>query len=235
MTDIVQNIRKGDIDINNQDLFFSILIKGLLLKLDDKIKIRNITIPHFILHTGDDTMYLNHKGYSYTEDLYSPIGEEIYNTIPRCIVNPEGINLISDQLSSPYSVGTLQYQCEEGLYSLCGEFRRMPLKLSCNLKYYTDSYTDMLALIQQIISKLSFVQSFDITYMGQDIKCSYKIPEDFDSEHLMDIDGTTTDSKLKTLSLSIEVETSFPIWDNKTIINNDYMITNINKCINIKK
>lgn len=234
MDNIIENIRKGDIDINNQDLFFSILIKGLLLKLDDLIKIRKKDIPHFILHTGDDTLYLNIKEYDYSIEPKQVSNENyIYNTIPRCIVDPKSINLMGDQLSSPYSFGYLQYETNNNLYGLCGEFRRMPIKLSCDLKYYVDSFSDMLSLIQQIVSKLSFVQTYNITYMGQNIKCSYKIPEDFDSERLMDIDGTTTDNKSKTLSLSIEIETMFPVWDYKTIMNTDKVITNIKSNISI--
>ena len=68
MNELITKIRKGEIDINNQDLFFSILIKGLLLKLDDDISIRGGFIPHFILHTGDDTMWMNMKGYDFSKE-----------------------------------------------------------------------------------------------------------------------------------------------------------------------
>lgn len=227
MNDIVNKIRKEEIDINNQDLFFSILIKGLLMKLDDDISIRNKIVPHFINHTGDDTMYLNIKGYDYSKEPIEVSNENyIYNTIPRCIVNPENINLMTDQLSSPYSLGTIQYNYEDGLYGLIGEFRRIPLKLSCNMTYYVDSYTDMLGLIQQLITKLSFARTYNITYMGQQIMCAYKIPTDFQEEHTMDIDGTTTDNKNKTISLSIEIESSLPVWNPQTIMSNDKRIIN---------
>lgn len=229
MNNIIENIRRGEIDINNQDLFFSILIKGLLLRLDDDIKIRNKEVPHFILHTGDDTMYLNFKGYDFSKEPIENTNEEyIYNTIPRCIVNPNNIDILPDQLSSPYLMGTLQYQSKDDLLGLVGEFRRMPIKLSCDIKYYVDSYTDMLALIQQIVSKLSFVRTYNINYMGQTIVCSYTIPQSFQEEHTMDIDGTTTDNKNKTLSLSIEIETSFPVWNNQTIMSKDKVIVRNN-------
>ena len=225
--EVITNIRKGEIDINNQDLFFSILIKGLLNNLDNKIKIRNKIVPHYIIHTGDDTMYLNMKGYDHNKEIVEISTDEIYSTIPRCMVNPGNIDLIPDQLSSPYSSGILQFEYDEKIYSLCGEFRRMPIRLSCDIKYYVDPYQDMLSLIQQIISKLSFIQTYNITYLGQLIKCSYKIPESFSDQHTMDIDGTTTDSKLKTLSLSLEIETTFPVWNEKTIVSNDMRINTI--------
>ena len=132
-----------------------------------------------------------------------------------------------DQLSSPYTQGTLQFEYDDMLYSLSGEFRRMPIKLSCEIKYYIDSYKDMLALIQQTVSKLAFIQTFNITYMGQLIKCSYKIPDSFGEEHTMDIDGSTTDSKLKTLTLSLEVESVFPVWNERTIVSSDLRISKV--------
>lgn len=232
MNELVNKIRRGEVDINNQDLFFSILIKGLLLKLDDDISIREEFVPHFILHTGDDTMWLNMKGYDFSKEPVDPSNEHtVYNTIPRCIVNPGSIDLMTDQLTSPYSMGNLQYENEDGILSLIGEFRRIPVKLSCDIKYYVDSYTDMLALVQQIISKLCFIRTYSITYMGQAIECSYKIPDSFSGEHTMDLDGTTSDNKSKTISLSLEIETSFPIWAAETIMSNDIRI--INPTLNI--
>ena len=77
----------------------------------------------------------------------------------------------------------------------------------------------MLELVQQIITKLAFVRTFNITYMGQMITCSYKLPEAFSHESMMDMDGTTTESKSKTLSLDIEVETNIPIYNPQTIMN----------------
>ena len=80
---LIQDIRSGKIDINNQELFFSILIKGLMTKLDDNIKIRGIEIPHIILHTGDSTIYQFETNKNHSGDISSM--EEIYNIIPRCM------------------------------------------------------------------------------------------------------------------------------------------------------
>ena len=50
---IALKMRKGEIDCNNQELFFSILIKGLLTKLNKDIYIRQQSVPHVIINTGD--------------------------------------------------------------------------------------------------------------------------------------------------------------------------------------
>ena len=220
---VVDNIRYGVLDVNIQELFLSTLIKGLLFNLNKDIKIRGINIPHMILHTGDDRMWVEAKGYDASiEPLTISNETNVYSMIPRCIVNPANIDMEVGQLTSPYSIGSLQYTVNDGddagVYMLSGEFRRVPLKLSVELKYQTESYTDMLELIQYIITQLLFIRTFDIVYMGQKIKCSYKIPENFSEEHTMEIDGATSDNRLHSLNLSIEVETNMPVFNNKTIV-----------------
>lgn len=217
---LVNSIRNGDLDINVQDLFLSKMIKGLLYNLNNEIKIRNINVPHYIMNTGDDRMFIEARGY---DNLIEPLNisnekNTIYSIIPKCIVNPSGIDLDISQLTSPYSIGGVQYENENGIYMLKGEFRRIPVKLSVELKYYTDSYTDMLELIQYIISNFAFIRTYDIMYMGQKIKCSYKIPEAFSDEHTMDLDGSFSDNRNHVLSLSIEVEGSMPVYNNRTIM-----------------
>ena len=222
---IVEKIREGEIDINNQELFFSTLIKGLMLKLNQDISIRNIPVPHIIVHTGSDALYLEQKGYDNSIEPLSISNENyIYNISPRCVVNPGGIDLVLDQLTHPYTLGQLQYDSGDNLYNLTGEFRRLPLKLSVELKYFVDSYRDLLELVQQVLTKLSFIRTYHITYMGQAITCSYKIPESFSGEHVTELDGTTQDDKSKTLTLSIEVETNLPVYERRTIVSSDNYI-----------
>lgn len=222
---LIESIRRGEIDINNQSLFFPIVTKGLLLKLKEQLCIRGIKIPHFILHTGDDTMYLSVKGQDASiEPLEISNEDYVYNSVPRCIVTLDGLNIESDQLTSPYIHGQLQYEADDELYTLMGEFRRVPLRLSVGCKYYVDSWRDAMELSQQIISKLAFIQTYTISYLGQAIRCSYSIPTDLKDDYTMELDGATQDNKLRTLEMSLEIETNFPYWEPRTIISNDNRI-----------
>lgn len=222
---LTNKIRRGEIDINNQSLFFSILIKGLMRHLYDEISIRGIPVPHIILNTGDDLMYLDVKGYDQSKEPLDISNEDyVYNVVPRCIVNPKGINLVPDQLTSPYAWGQFQYEDKENIHTFRAEVRRLPLTMSFELTYHLDSYTDLLEAIQHIISNLSFIRTFNITYLGQKITCSYKIPESLEGEYNVDIDGTYSDSKTKKISLSIEVETYFPIYNKRSVISADHFI-----------
>ena len=216
---IVEQIRKGEIDVNNQSLFFSILIKGLLTQLNKRITIRDGGVPTFILHTGDDTMYLDVKGQDASIEPGEISNEKyVYNAIPRCLVQPKSLDIQGDQMTSPYSWGVCQLDIKEQLYTLSGEFRRYPIKMGFDLAYYVDSYTDSLELMQQIISKLAFIQTYKISYLGQEIICSYSIPTSMNEEHLMELEGTTQDRKERKIELTIEVETNYPVWQNKTIV-----------------
>ena len=225
---IVNAIRTGEIDINNQSLFFPIVIKGLLVKLNEQLAIRGIKIPHFIIHTGDDTMYLSVKGQNAAiEPLEISNEDYVYNSVPRCLVTVSGLNLETDQLTSPYVQGQMQYESEDSIYTLSGEFRRVPIKLTVGCKYYVDSWGDMMELAQHIISKLAFIQTYTVSYMGQAIKCSYSIPTSIDGEFTTELDGTTQDNKLRTTELSLEIETNFPVWENRTIVSVEDRVTKV--------
>lgn len=240
---VAERIRKGVLDINVQELFFSNLIKGLLYKLNTEIKIRDIFVPHMILHTGDDRMWIETKGYNASiEPLVISNEQNVYSIIPKCVVTTSNLDLDLNQLTSPYALGSFQYCAEDddvkGIYSLTGEFRRMPIKMGVELKYYTDSYTDMLELIQSVIANLTFIRTYDIVYMGQKIKSTYKIPESFGEEHTMEIDGAMSDGKNHSLTLSLEVETSMPVFNSRTIMPSSIItktVTNIHTKIDEPK
>lgn len=223
---IIENIRKGVIDINNQELFFLALVKGLMLSLNSEISIRGIKVPHIIMHMGSDALYLSHKDQDMSIEPFEVSNENyIYSITPRCNISLGGIELLPDQLTSPYARGMFQYDSGDSIYNLSGEFRRMPIKIGVDLNYFTDSYRDLLELIQQIITKLTFIKTYHISYMGQSIICSYKIPEAFSGEHLTELDGSTTDERAHKLPLSLEVETHIPVFSLPTIISGDKYIS----------
>lgn len=223
---VIDDIRGGALDINGQELFFPLVLKGLLVNLRKCIKIRGEGVPHIITHMGDDRMWLDARGYDNSiEPLQISNENTIYNIVPRCNVNPGGITLDAGQLTNPYSVGQCQVNTDKGVYTLKGEFRRIPVKMSVELKYQTDSYTDLMEAIQYVVSHLAFVRTYDIMYMGQKIKCSYKIPDSFDGEHQMDLDGSISDGREHTMSMSVDVETNMPVFSNKTMALADKIIT----------
>lgn len=227
--DIAKKMQTGEIDPNNQSLFFSILIKGLLYDLNRHIHIRGNSVPHYILNTGDATMYLEIKGHDHSKEPVEQTNEDyIYTVTPRSVLTPKGITLETDQLTSPYSRGSFQYETDDTIGTFVGEFRRIPFKMSFDLEYITDSFTDYLELIQQIITKMAFIRTFKVVYLGQTITCSYNIPDNFEGEHTIDFDLNTTDDRRHKLQLSIDVETNMPVFSEETCMSADSYIKNVN-------
>lgn len=213
-------IVKGEIDVNNQELFMSSLFKALIYNLNHQMLLRDKSIPHFILNTGDDIMYLENKGQDNSKEPYQVSNEDyVYNSVPRCIVNLGGIEVLEDQITSPYSRGEFEITADDILQAFSAEFRRMPLKFSVTLKYYLDSFTDVLSVTQYIITKLLFIRTFKFDYLGQIIEASYKVPTSFDNEKNITFDGGTTEQKLRTIELTLDVETNMPVYDERTTIN----------------
>ena len=58
-TKIIDDIKEGALDVNCQELFFPLVLKGLLVNLRNCIKIRGEGVPHIITHMGDDRMWLD--------------------------------------------------------------------------------------------------------------------------------------------------------------------------------
>lgn len=205
--------------MNNKELFMSTLFKALLYNLNHQMMLRDKNIPHFILNTGDDIMYLENKGQDNSKEPQQVSNEDyIYNSIPRCIVNLGGIEVLEDQVTSPYSRGEFEISTDDILQAFSAEFRRIPLRFSVTLKYYLDSFTDVLSVTQYIITKLLFIRTFKFDYLGQTIEASYKVPTSFDNEKNITFDGGTTEQKLRTIELTLEVETNMPVYDERTAI-----------------
>lgn len=218
-------IAKGEIDVNNQDLFISSLFRALLHNLNTQIHLRNKNIPHFVLNTGDDIMYLEIKGQDQSKEPKEQINEDfIYNSVPRCIVNIGDIEVLEDQITNPYTRGNFEIEYGDNIYGFSAEFRRLPIKLSVPLKYYLDSFTDTMTVTQHIMTKMLFIQTFKFDYMGQMIQASYKVPVSYNHEKNIEFDGGTTEQKLRTISLDLEVETNLPVYDNRTAIQLDHII-----------
>ena len=219
------DIQSGEFDINNQELFFTTLIRGFVYDINKSIKVRNKLIPHYILNTGDDIMYLEIKGQDHSKEPLETVNEDfVYSQIPRCILQPEGMNIPTDQLTSPYSYGVFHVEWDDIIYAFRAEFRRIPINFTVSLKYYFDNFTDALATTQQIITKLSFINTFSIVYLGQTIPCSYKIPDDFTTEKMIEFDGLTTDNRSRTLSLELSIESNLPVIYSDTTVPSDLFI-----------
>jgi hypothetical protein len=224
---LVDQIRNGEVDINIHQLFFSKLIKALMLNLTELMTVRGEHIPHMIINTGDDTMWLLEKDYNFAIEPYENTNEQyVYNIIPRGVIEMGSLDTLPDQLTNPYARGYFQYEKDGQIQTFSAEVRRMPVRVGIDVKYYLPSFTDMLELIQHTVTKLAYIRNFKFVYLGQTILASYKIPEAYDGEHMVDMDGMTTDNKARIVDLQLEVESTLPVYSERTAVEADNVIIN---------
>ena len=225
--ELVEQIRRGEADINIHQLFFSKLIKAFMLNISEQMTVRGQMVPHMIINTGDDTMWLLEKDYNFAKEPYENTNEQyVYNIVPRCVIDVGSMDTVPDQLTNPYTRGYFQYEKDGQIKTFSAEVRRMAVKINLDLKYYVSSFTDMLELAQHIMTKLAYIRTFKFVYMGQTIRASYKVPEVFDGEHLADMDGTTQENKNRIISMSLEVESTLPVYAEQTVVEAGNVIIN---------
>lgn len=218
MNGVIAKLRSEELDCNDTQLFFSTLIKGLMVDLKSIIKVRGKAVPHAIINTGDDTMWILEKDYDHSKEPFENTNEQyVYNMVPRCVVSLGSLDMVPDQLTNPYARGQFQYEHDNQLYTLSAEFRRMPVKIQVTLKYVLDTFRDVLEMMQHICCKLAFIRTFKFVYLGQTISCSYKIPESMEDQHMAEITGDTTDARDRTIEFTLEVESNLPIYSSPTI------------------
>lgn len=222
---IKQKIQNREIDINNSQSFFSVLFRGFLADINKNLKIRGEFIPHIVVNTGDDTMYLNVKGYDHAKEPKEVTNEDyVYSMVPRATVQFNGINMQPDELTAPYSWGDLTVETPEGVFGAKAQFRRMPIKVAASVKYIFDDFSDLMECAQQVITNLAFLKDYTVTYMGQTINCTYKVPDAIDKEIQLEFDGVTTEAKTRTIELEYEIETNLPVYNEMTVTFNDEFV-----------
>lgn len=228
-------IIKGEFDINTHQLFFPLLIKGALYHLRKNVQVRGIPVKTYIQNTGDDIMYLEVKGQDASIEPVEISNEKfVYTEVPRAIVKPDGLNVEQDQLTNPYVRGNFEIETEDNLYLFNAEFRRMPVKFSMNITYYVDNFTDLMELEQELLSSLGFINTFKVVYLGQVITCSYGLANSLNGNIDFDISGDTSDPKLRSIELTIEVESSYPVFRPKTVICADQIISSFDNNLLLK-
>lgn len=226
-------IINGEIDPNNTELFFGDMVKAAILFLNDNVKLRGKQVPHFIMNTGDEILYRELMHYSY--DVTNVTDEDfVYNEIPRCIINFNEMQTVPDQLTQPTIRACFDIVEDDNIYEFSAETRRMPITSTLSLKYYIDSFTDSLAVVQSLITKLSYIRTFSFIYMGNEVICSLRFPDGHTIEKPESL-SFDSENRYKTISFDLQLETNLPIFDTRTCVETSAIITKTDNIITDKR
>ena len=216
------NVEKFDNLFDRDERFFSILIKGALSWLTRNIVLYDKPINHFIFNTGSSYMYIESNGYRYSLNEVS--GEDqIYMKMPRCIVEMDNVSIPLEELTQPYVRGVYERIVGNEIVGINAEMRRLPLEVTLKLRYVLSNFNESVVLLQEIIDKLVFRKYFNITYLGQTIKCSLNWPTE-QSVQINKIDMTSSETNQKSIEFSLNLSTSYPQIDERTESRNDSII-----------
>ena len=217
------------------DRYFSILIKGILLYLNNHILMYDKPLKHFILHTGSTYLYIEENGYDFK--LSETTGEDIiYHEIPRCIVQLNNINIPFEELTNPFIRGTYErLSSEDGQYhGYNAQIRRLPIELYMTLNYVFGTFNENIVVLQEILDKLVFQRYFKINYLGQIIQCSIEFPVDT-TLNVPKIDFDSTESNQRTMELQIKIDSYYPIINEDTECENSLVINQSEHHIKLKQ
>lgn len=220
---------------NRDERFFALLVKGALGWLTSNIVLYDKPVRHFIFNTGSTYLYIEKNGYEY--DLKSTSGEDMmYMERPRCNVEIDTIGIQTEELSQPNIRG--EYERRSSLNGIIkgfnAEFRRIPLQMTFNLHYYTSNFNECIILIEELISKMLFQKYFNITYLGQVIKCSIEFPRDF-KININKADLANPDDNNNSIDIQIVVCSNYPAINERTEIPSDKVIASFESNVEMYK
>lgn len=216
------NQEKFDDLFNRDERFFAILMKGFMSYLNRNLVLYNKPINHFIFNTGSSYLYIESNGYEFSMSETS--GEDaIYMKMPRCVLEIGDIDVPFEELTNPYVRGVYERRDGNTIKGYNAQMRRLPIEMTVSAKYILSNFNESIILLEEILNKLCFQNYFNITYLGQVVKCSLEIDNNYRIE-FNKIDMTSPDTNQKTIEISYKLTTSYPCIDERTEIENSHVI-----------
>lgn len=225
------NVEKFDDIYHRDERFFSIVLKGVLSWFNRNIILYNKNINHFIFNTGSSYMYIESDGYEYSWN--ETFGEDqMYMKLPRCVVTLAGINIVHEELTQRNIRGDYERRYNNEIRAFNAEMTRIPLEIDLNFTYVLSNFNETIILLQELIDKLFNQAYFNVTYLGQVLRCSLQIPESFNPE-INKIDMSSPETNQKTISLDVKVNTNYPRINTDTEILSTQLISKFGNSINL--
>lgn len=208
---------------NNYNLDNSIIrssIVGLVNELNNRIQFENVwsndkretvKVPFFYAMSGDERFLQD--AFSNWSDCYPDFIEGNADPIPRGSLTLSGISVMPGNLTSRYVRGYYTKEIDGELKRYNSTINSIPLQLNFDAKIMFDTMTDGFKIVQSCIEHLYRTLSFSITFGGFRVPTQAGFPDSFVLDKQFEYTYGITDRN--TVAFSIEMETYFPIVDNK--------------------
>lgn len=217
-----------DLHFNKDDSTIRNILVGLLATLHDNVywynqigtKIgekRKIKVPFYFSTTGTERYLQDNFLNNIDFDPELLEAETSYNSIPRAIVNLEGINIEGSSIVNKYVRMDYQVQEDDGtLNTYNAEAFWVPLLLNVKVTVYLDSILDQLKCTEALIKTFFKNKTFQIDNAYTRIPSVVSFPEDYTNERNMEFGFT--DKKEFKVDFSLDVKTFLPVFKEGTEI-----------------
>jgi len=204
------------------ETFFEQVVLGFLYYINNNVTLNKKNIRHYIINSGTDYLYIEGN----KQDVLCQIPKEkIYANVPSCIIDYENIEIVREQMSSPYSRGNYQKidKTTGELKEYNAEVKRVPVKIEFNCKYIFNNFKDVNKLQQKLIEVFHSVRYYYISYLGKEVKCMIKFPDNIDNKKNIEV-VANADERFREINVTIELETNLPVYDELTDIDTNKQI-----------
>lgn len=173
------------------------------------------TVPFYYSLTGAEDFLLDHF---MTKD-YSALSEQElnnnYEPVPRGILTMTSLEIDAGALINKHIRVSIPVKIDDKTYRMYSyETMIVPINMSFDIRIVCNSNIEMLKITESLISNMYKTNNFYVDYGGYHVRGSMSLPESYEREQLLEF--SFTDKKQYDLSFSVEISTSFPIFDEKS-------------------
>lgn len=183
--------------------FFQSAITAFIEDLRRNIRTYLPDFPAYIFNTGDEIMTLEWQKAQRTE---------IYQQIPRMVLDIDNISIVSDQLTSPYQRGefTINEGGKDTGYS--AYVRRIPLTLPMICTVTISNIIEQLKWQEVILLLLYKNNVFHFQHYKKDNRATYRLPDDQDVERNIEL-GFDDQRRNRTIKFIVNIDLQYPAFD----------------------
>lgn len=211
-------------EFNYHDSKIRSIIVSVLGEFQNKLKIRQYTdsneyeefiVPFFYSLTGADDFLLDHFMTPDYSELSSQELENNYEPIPRGVLTMTSLEIDAGSLINRHVRVSIPVKVDETTYKMYSyETMIVPVNLSFDIRIVCNSNIEMLKITEKLISDMYKTNNFYVDFGGYHVRGSMNLPESFEREQLFEFGFT--DKKQYDITFSVEVSTSFPVFDEKS-------------------
>jgi len=223
-------------EFNYHDSKIRNIIVSVLAKLQDKISFKQvlqnneykiIVVPFYFSQTGSEDFLTD---YFINDDIskYSNVPTDgAVNRVPRGVINLTSIDIDTGSMTNRYVRTMIPKKVDETTFKMYSyETMILPINLSFDATIVSNSTIEMFKLTESLMSVLYKATPFYTDFGGYRVRGYINVPENFQHERLFEF--SFSDKKQHDITFQIDVNTSFPIFDESSEMFAGNVMNNIN-------